>query len=86
MNKPVTRDELEALEILAKRKPVVLWTVTLDEETKEPDFSWGEWQMFDGHEFIGDGSRDVIDNYGDTFVAYVQEPEILPITYTATES
>jgi hypothetical protein len=71
MDKPLTVCELADL---AKDKPVVVWTVCLDEETKQPDLSTGEWLMFDGRDFVAPGVEDDLSEYGTRFVAYREEP------------
>ena len=69
---PLTMDELRNM---AKKKPVVVWVVCLDEETKEPDFETGEWEMSDGYRFVAVGTEDDYLNYGKTFIAYRNRPE-----------
>jgi hypothetical protein len=72
-NKPLTKKELCEIE-KAQGRPIVVWIVCLDEESKEPLFDTGEWMVFSEEEFnyhfIGCDTDDSLDNYGVKFVAY----------------
>ena len=69
-NDPLTLEELREM---AKRKPVVVWMVHLDEDGQD----YGEWAMFLSEEnmFIGDGTCWGTKNYGTAFVAYLYKPK-----------
>lgn len=71
MDKALTINELMDM---AEEKPVVVWTVCLDEETKQPDLSTGEWLMFDGRDFSAPGVEGDLSEYGTRFVAFSEEP------------
>ncbi len=66
---------MDKLREMAKEKPVVVWVVCVDQRTKEPDFEYGEWEMFDGYTFVAEGTEDSYRDYGETFVAYPHKPE-----------
>lgn len=55
-------------------RPVVVFVVTIDPDTGERDFD-GEWEMFDGDDFVSDGTWDTCANYGVTFEAYTVQPK-----------
>ena len=55
-------------------RPVVVFVVTIDPDTGERDFD-GEWEMFDGDDFVADGTWDTCANYGVTFEAYTVQPK-----------
>lgn len=71
--KPLTLDELYAVR---NREPILVYAVCLDDETKQPDFDLGEWQIFDGYVFYNDETRDDLSNYGKRFLAYRHRPEV----------
>ena len=73
-NKSDIMADEELLEQLRRRvekagRPVVVFVVTIDPDTGERDFD-GDWEMFDGDDFVADGSWDTDANYGVTFEAY----------------
>ena len=73
---PLTLEQLRRRVEKAGR-PVVVFVVTIDPDTGERDFD-GEWEMFDGNDFVADGSWDTYINYGVTFEAYGCPPKPLP--------
>lgn len=70
---PLTLEQLRQRVEKAGR-PVVVFVVTIDPDTGERDFD-GEWEMFDGDDFVADGSWDTDANYGVTFEAYAVQPK-----------
>ncbi len=70
-DEPLTPEDLRKM---AKDKPVVVWTICLEDD--EPlDPCSGEWDMFYDDVFIGDGTWDTMENYGKQFVAYRRRPK-----------
>ncbi len=72
---PLTLEQLRRRVEEAER-PVVVFVVTIDPDTGERDFD-GEWEMFDGDDFVADGTWDTYANYGVTFEAYAVQPKPL---------
>ena len=70
---PLTLEQLRRRVEEAER-PVVVFVVTIDPDTGERDFD-GEWEMFDGDDFVADGTWDTYANYGVTFEAYAVQPK-----------
>ena len=70
---PLTLEQLRRRVEKAGR-PVVVFVVTIDPDTGERDFD-GEWEMFDGNDFVADGTWDTCANYGVTFEAYTVQPK-----------
>lgn len=70
---PLTLEQLRRRVEKAGR-PVVVFVVTIDPDTGERDFD-GEWEMFDGDDFVADGTWDTCANYGVTFEAYAVQPK-----------
>lgn len=70
---PLTLEQLRRRVEKAGR-PVVVFVVTIDPDTGERDFD-GEWEMFDGDDFVSDGTWDTCANYGVTFEAYTVQPK-----------
>lgn len=73
---PLTLEQLRR-RVEKAGKPVVVFVVTIDPDTGERDFD-GDWEMFDGDDFVADGSWDTYTNYGVTFEAYGCPPNPLP--------
>lgn len=73
---PLTLEQLRQ-QVEDAGKPVVVFVVTIDPDTGERDFD-GEWEMFNGYDFVADGSWDTYTNYGMTFEAYGRPPKPLP--------
>ena len=73
---PLTLEQLRR-RVEKARRPVVVFVVTIDPDTGERDFD-GEWEMFDGDDFVADGTWDTYANYGVTFEAYGRPPKPLP--------
>lgn len=70
---PLTLEQLRRRVEKAGR-PVVVFVVTIDPDTGERDFD-GEWEMFDGDDFVADGTWDTCANYRVTFEAYTVQPK-----------
>ena len=70
---PLTLEQLRRRVEKAGR-PVVVFVVTIDPDTVERDFD-GEWEMFNGYDFVADGTWDTAANYGVTFEAYAVPPK-----------
>lgn len=70
---PLTLEELYAVR---NREPILVYAVCIDDETKQPDFDLGEWQIFDGYVFYNDETCDDLSNYGKRFIAYLHKPEV----------
>ena len=70
---PLTLEQLRRRVEKAGR-PVVVFVVTIDPDTGERDFD-GDWEMFDGDDFVADGTWDTCANYGVTFEAYTVQPK-----------
>ena len=70
---PLTLEQLRRRVEEAER-PVVVFVVTIDPDTGERDFD-GEWEMFDGDDFVADGTWDTYANYGVIFEAYAVQPK-----------
>ena len=70
---PLTLEQLRRRVEKAGR-PVVVFVVTIDPDTGERDFD-GEWEMFDGDDFVAEGTWDTDTNYGVTFEAYTVQPK-----------
>ena len=70
---PLTLEQLRRLVEKAGR-PVVVFVVTIDPDTGERDFD-GDWEMFDGDDFVAEGTWDTDTNYGVTFEAYAVPPK-----------
>ena len=71
---PLALEELRQMVLHEGDKPAILWIVFLDEDGN-PDYDTGEWEMFDGHSFLADGTIDNIKNYGTKFIAYLCPPK-----------
>lgn len=65
---------LEELRAAAAERPVLVFTLCVDDEGKLDPPEYGEWDMFFDDDFIADGTYDTTDNYGRTFVAFWDEP------------
>lgn len=70
---PLTLEQLRR-RVEKTGRPVVVFVVTIDPDTGERDFE-GEWEMFDGDDFVADGTWDTDANYGVTFEAYTVQPK-----------
>ena len=70
---PLTLEQLRR-RVEEAGRPVMVFVVTIDPDTGERDFD-GEWEMFDGDDFVADGSWDTYINYGVTFEAYAVQPK-----------
>lgn len=73
---PLTLEQLRQ-QVDDAGKPVVVFVVTIDPDTGERDFD-GEWEMFNGYDFVAEGTWDSYTNYGVTFEAYGCPPNPLP--------
>ena len=69
--KQLTEEELRKVK---HDNPILVYTVCLDMDGS-PILDDGEWQIFDGDSFVGDGSYDLLRNYGKSFVAFRHKPE-----------
>lgn len=67
VTKPIPLEELRAA---ASERPVLVYTLSIDEDGDMEEVDDGEWELFFGDDFIADGSYDTADNYGRTFVAF----------------
>ena len=67
----LTVDELRRVK---NNSPILVYTVCLDEDGSLLT-DCGEWNMFDGHAFIGDGVYGTLENYGKTFIAFSGKPD-----------
>ena len=65
---------LEKLREAAAERPVLVFVLCVDEDGQLVNPEWGEWEMFYGDEFVGNGTYDIAANYGRTFVAFWDEP------------
>lgn len=65
---------LEELRAAAAERPVLVFVLCVDEDGQLYDPEYGEWEMFYGDEFVGNGTYDTADNYGKAFVAFWDEP------------
>ena len=65
---------LEKLREAAAERPVLVFVLCVDEDGQLVNPEWGEWEMFYGDEFVGNGTYDTAANYGRTFVAFWDEP------------
>lgn len=66
---------LEKLREAAAERPVLVYVICVDEDGQLGPTEYGEWDMFYGDEFVGNGTYDTADNYGRTFVAFWDEPK-----------
>ena len=69
--KQLTEEELRKVK---HDNPILVYTVCLDMDGS-PILDDGEWQIFDGDSFVGDGSYDLLRNYGKSFIAFRHKPE-----------
>lgn len=65
---------LEELRAAAAERPVLVFTLCVDDDGQLVPPEYGEWDMFFDDGFIADGTYDTTDNYGRTFVAFWDEP------------
>ena len=65
---------LEELRAAAAERPVLVFTLCVDDDGQLVPPEYGEWEMFFSDDFIADGTFDTADNYGRTFVAFWDEP------------
>lgn len=71
ITKPIPLEELRAA---AAERPVLVFVLCVDEDGHLEPTEYGEWEMFYDDDFIADGTYDISDNYGRTFVAFWDEP------------
>lgn len=71
INRPIPLEELRSA---AAERPVLVFVLCVDEDGQLVNPEWGEWEMFYGDEFVGNGAYDIAANYGRTFVAFWDEP------------
>ena len=65
---------LEGLRAAAAGRPVLVYVICVDEAGQLYNPECGEWEMFYDDDFIADGTYDIADNYGRTFVAFWDVP------------
>lgn len=71
ITKPIPLEELRAA---AAERPVLVFTLCVDDDGQLVPPEYGEWDMFFDDDFIADGTYDTTDNYDRTFVAFWDEP------------